>query len=126
MESMIDRIGAEGLKEIVERFYGKVFANQEIGHLFKNDQQEIMIKQYAFLTQFLGGPPLYNERFGQPKMRMRHMPHKITPRAKEVWLTLMREAIFESSIDHDIKEPLYQCFPKLADHMVNSQDDLSM
>lgn len=126
MESLIDKVGAEGLKEIVERFYGKVFANEEISHLFQNDPQEIMVKQYAFLTQFLGGPPLYNERFGHPKMRMRHMPHKITPRAKEVWLELMKEAINESAIDSNIKEPLYQCFPKLAEHMVNSQDDSSM
>jgi hemoglobin len=120
MESLIDKIGADGLKEIVELFYGKVFDNPVIGHLFQNDKQEIMVKQYAFLTQFLGGPQLYTERFGQPKMRARHMPHKITSEAKDVWLRLMKEAINESSIQEEIKEPLYNCFPKVAEHMVNS------
>ena len=120
METLIDKIGADGLKEVVELFYGKVFVDPTIGHLFQNDKQEIMVKQYAFLTQFLGGPQLYSERFGHPKMRARHMPHKITEEAKVVWLKLMKEAINESSIDPEIKEPLYNCFPQVAQHMVNS------
>ena len=60
------------------------------------------------------------EKYGNPMMRRRHLPHRITIEAKEEWLELMHEAIQTLSIEDDLKNALYLCFPKLAEHMVNS------
>ncbi|MCY9072878.1 thiol management oxidoreductase, partial [Bacillus inaquosorum] len=35
-------------------------------------------KQKQFLTQYLGGPPLYTEEHGHPMLRARHLPFPIT------------------------------------------------
>jgi len=119
MESIYSSIGPEKLRAIVDSFYDLVFDNEIIGHLFRTEKSLIRDKQYQFLTQFLGGPHLYSDSYGHPRMRMRHLPHAIDDIAKTEWLRLMRQAIFENIEDAKLAEALYSCFPKLAAHMVN-------
>ena len=73
-----------------------------------------------FLTQFLGGPPLYAQEFGHPRMRMRHLPYKITADGALAWLSCMKSAIEALNIDQELKVKLFQRFPNVAAHMVNS------
>lgn len=119
MDTIYNRLGDENLKQLVNNFYDLVFSSEIIGPLFQNDKEVIKHKQYLFLTQFLGGPGLYTERFGHPKMRMRHLPHAITDEAKTEWLRCMRLAIAKLSLPEEFKEELYNCFPAIAQHMVN-------
>lgn len=72
-----------------------------------------------FLTQFLGGPQIYSAEYGHPRMRMRHLPHAIDDAAKTEWLRCMREAIDSSNLDDELKDALFNCFPQVAQHMVN-------
>jgi len=120
MDTLFIKIGEENLKRLVDEFYELVFSSEIIGPLFKNDKEEIKTKQYMFLTQFLGGPQLYSSVYGHPKMRMRHLPHKITQEAKIEWLRCMKEAISKLEISEELKITLYNCFPPIAEHMVNS------
>lgn len=120
-QSLYEQIGDNNLKKILESFYNEAFESEIIGKLFTKTEAEIIKdKQFCFLTQFLGGPPRYNEKYGTPKMRQRHLPHKIDNRAKEEWLKLMKEAINSSSLSNDLKIALFNCFPQVAQHMVNS------
>lgn len=118
MKTLYEKIGAVELQSIVNRFYELVFES-EIKHLFHNNPEVIRQKQFEFLTQFLGGPQLYSEKYGYPKMRMRHLPHRIDEKAKLVWLKCMRQAINESNLERETAEAFYLCFPKIADHMQN-------
>ncbi len=119
--SFYERLGEERLSILLDKFYDKVFESPIISHLFKQTPKaEIKSKQHLFLTQFLGGPARYTNEIGNPKMRQRHFPHKITEEAKEEWLRCMKEAIQELDWDDRSKFALYSCFPKLAGHMVNS------
>lgn len=104
---------------MVDRFYDEVFASPVIRHLFQSDKDEIKAKQEAFLTQFLGGPQLYSMQHGHPKMRMRHLPHEIDTTAKEEWLRCMKIAIYSLDLSEELKTAVYNCFPPLAQHMVN-------
>lgn len=119
MENLHTRIGPERLQSIVDRFYDIVFEESTIKHLFATDKSLIREKQYQFLTQFLGGPMLYTEKYGHPKMRMRHIPHAIDEEAKTEWLRCMKMAINEKMDDPELAEALYNCFPLVAQHMVN-------
>lgn len=120
-KSFYSALGEERLSSLLDCFYDKVFSNPIISHLFANTpKEEIKRKQHLFLTQFLGGPAAYTEQIGQPKMRQRHIPHKITVEAKDEWLKCMKEAIYELDWDNANKEALYNCFPLVAQHMVNS------
>ena len=119
MQTLHSKIGPKNLRAIVDRFYDIVFNESKIAHLFKTDKSLIRVKQYKFLTQFLGGPQIYTEQYGHPKMRLRHMPHAIDQEAKTEWLRCMKQAIDETLEDKELAEALYSCFPKIADHMVN-------
>ena len=120
MENLYEKIGAENIALLVNGFYEHVFASSIIAPLFKTDKEEIKRKQKLFLTQFLGGPAVYSEEFGHPRMRMRHLPHEITEEAKNEWLRCMKLAIEELEIQSNVKDELFNVFPKLASHMVNS------
>ncbi len=121
MKNFYERIGERRLQLVVREFYKKVFISPIIGHLFANDHQLIQEKQIKFLTQFLGGPDMYSQEYGHPKMRMRHLPHRIDDQAKEEWLRCMRAAIdtvFEDDIE--LGNSFYSIFPPIANHMVNT------
>ena len=120
MKTMYEKLGDERLQQLVDAFYAQVFTNPIIGDLFKNsDQETVKDKQYCFLSQYLGGPLRYFEKYGNPKMRMRHAPHKIDEKAKDEWLRLMKNAIWTLDWEEENKTALYNCFPTLAAHMQN-------
>lgn len=119
MDTLFVRIGTKNLQLLVDTFYDLVFTSEKIAPLFKNDKEEIKEKQFMFLTQFLGGPQLYTEKYGHPKMRARHLPHAITEDAKIEWLHCMKLAIDTLDLCDDLKIALYNCFPPVAQHMVN-------
>ena len=120
METLYEKIGKESLHLLVTRFYELVFSSPVIGPLFQTDKETVKQKQEAFLTQFLGGPQLYTTEYGHPRMRMRHLPHRITAEAGEEWLRCMMAAIDTLDLEDELKTALYNCFPPVAKHMVNS------
>lgn len=122
MSTPYDRLGPENLKLLVERFYDLVFTNEEIKHLFKTDKEVIKEKQRMFLTQFLGGPPLYTEKYGHPRMRARHMPHPISQENAVAWLSCMAAALKTLPIEEELKDELFKRFVPTAMFMVNKED----
>jgi hemoglobin len=120
-DALYYRLGEKNIDLLVQYFYDLVFVNEQIAHLFKNDKEEIKGKQRLFLTQFLGGPQAYSEKFGHPQMRARHLPHPITQSDAMVWLHCMSQAIRELPIDETLKNELFARFPATAMFMVNKE-----
>jgi hemoglobin len=123
METLYDRLGPENIKLLVERFYDLVFKHEQIAPLFKTDKDTIKEKQRLFLTQFLGGPSLYSDRFGHPKLRARHLPHPISEDDAVAWLQCMSAAITSLNIDQSLKDELFQHFIPTAMFMVNTGNE---
>src|SRR6478736_5173809 len=119
--TLFERLGEENLRLLVDRFYDLVFDNEQISHLFKTDKSEIKEKQRLFLTQFLGGPALYSERFGHPQLRARHLPHPITEHHAVAWLSCMSAAVTSLPIEEALKEELFKRFIPTAMFMVNTE-----
>ena len=119
-ETLYSRLGEGNLKLMVGYFYDLVFEDPQIKHLFKNDKSEIMDKQFKFLSQFLGGPDLYSNEFGHPRMRARHLPHQITEEDAISWLKCMHLAINKLEISEEMKDELFARFPQTAMFMVNT------
>lgn len=120
MQTIYERLGADNLELMVENFYDLVMQNETIAPLFKTDIDEVKRKQFMFLTQFFGGPSLYAGEFGHPRMRMRHMPHKIDESAAIEWLLCMKGAIMKLPIEEKFQNEIFQKFPQVAAHMMNS------
>ena len=121
-KSLFDELGEENIKVLVNRFYDLVFSDERIAHLFKTDKALIKEKQRLFLTQFLGGPALYSEVYGHPKLRARHLPHPIGIKEAEAWLSCMSQAIATLSVDKTIKDELIKRFVPTAMFMVNEEN----
>jgi hemoglobin len=121
--TLYERLGRENLDILVERFYDLVFADERISRLFRTDKETIKEKQRLFLTQFLGGPPAYTQRFGHPQLRARHMPHPIDNDDAVAWLQCMSAAITSLSISQDLKDELFKRFIPTAMFMVNRSDE---
>lgn len=123
-ETLYEKIGRERLDLVLNDFYDCIFSNPLLTHLFEGSKRdEIQNKQLLFISQFLGGPLDYNEQFGPPQMRQRHLPFKITPKAKEEWLKCMEKAVLAQDWDNRLKDVFYNIFPPIAAHMVNSEDE---
>lgn len=114
--------GTEMIHQLVEDFYDRVALHPDLKPIFPDDLTETARKQKQFLTQFLGGPPLFSEEHGHPMMRARHLPFPITPLRAEAWLGCMSEAMEEVNVPHPWREQIFDRLTKVAHHMVNTDD----
>lgn len=115
--------GEEFVRRLVKAFYDRVAKHPDLIPIFPDDLTETARKQTQFLTQFLGGPPLYTEEHGHPRLRARHMPFEITPKRASAWLACMSEAMDEIELSGPLREQLYSRLVMTAHHMVNHPDD---
>lgn len=115
--------GAETLRNLVNCFYDRVAKDPDLAPIFPDDFTEIKEKQYMFLTQFLGGPRLYSEVYGHPRMRARHLPHPVTPKRAEAWLKCMSNAMDDIHLEGPIREFFFTRLTQVANHMINQPDD---
>lgn len=121
--TLFEKLGDENVSLLVERFYDLVFMDPGISHLFKTDKEVIKEKQRLFLTQFLGGPALYSQRYGHPQLRARHLPHPIGQEEAVAWLTCMSKAIGTLPIEEHLKDELFKRFVPTAMFMVNQPEE---
>ena len=122
--TLYDRIGPGTLRALLERFYARVARDPLLAPIFPDDLSVTLEKQFAFLSGFLGGPPLYHERFGHPRLRARHLPFEITPERARAWLACMKAALEETpEIAREDAAELYAALAKVAVHMVNAGEE---
>ncbi|KAF0817026.1 MULTISPECIES: globin domain-containing protein [unclassified Cytobacillus] len=115
--------GTETIDKLVEAFYPRVYADPVLSPLFEGDIEEIKRKQKMFLTQFLGGPPLYSQEFGPPAMKQRHLPFEITSLRAQRWLACMKEAFKATGLEQNPASVLfYDRLMQVAAIMVNSPE----
>jgi hemoglobin len=72
-----------------------------------------------FLSGWLGGPNLYIERHGHPRLRGRHLPFAIGVAERDQWLACMDQAMGECAVPAGLRERLAQAFFQTADSMRN-------
>lgn len=115
--------GTESIARLVHAFYRRVAQDPELSPIFPDDLTETEEKQFRFLTQFTGGPPMYSEVYGHPRMRARHLPFPITPRRAEAWLRCMAAAMDEVELTGPARDDFFRRLSMTAHHMVNTEDE---
>lgn len=115
--------GAETIKRIVNSFYPKVQAHPLLAPIFPEDLTPVMEKQYQFLTQFFGGPPLYSEKHGHPAMNAKHLPFPITPSRAEAWLECMEKTLEEVIPSEELRSILLNRLSGPAHFFINTEDE---
>lgn len=121
--TLFDAIGGFAtMDKWIPAFYKRVSEHPLLIPIFPTDFTEVSRKQYLFLTQFLGGPSLYNEERGHPRLRRRHLPFKITPERRDAWLGCMHEAMMEAGIKEPFFTGIYERLTMTATHMMNTPE----
>ncbi len=118
-----EAIGEGILHRLVDAFYHRVGMHPDLAPIFPNDLTETARKQKQFLTQYLGGPPLYTNEHGHPMLRARHLPFEVTPTRANAWLSCMTEAMDEVGLEGPVREDFYARLHLTAQHMINTPDD---
>ena len=114
--------GDAAVRKLVDRFYDLMDENADaetIRKMHPDDLTESRSKLYEFLSGFLGGPPLYHQNRGHPKLRMRHLPFQIDEQARDAWLACMNQSLSELTDDKLLLMQLKSSFYKTAHHMIN-------
>jgi hemoglobin len=123
--SLFDRFGRrEGISALVEEFYRRVEADPPIRAVYPDDLEPGKQKLKLFLEQWLGGEPVYSERYGHPRLRRRHFPFVIDERAAGLWLKHMRQAMDARGIAAEDASAVFERLAPLARHMVNANEDV--
>lgn len=94
-ETPFIEIGGDGTVEAIsEAFYDIIERESPVLRaMLPEDTSESRRKLYQFLSGWTGGPPLYWEEHGHPRLRLRHAPFPIDEGAAEEWARVMRDAI---------------------------------
>lgn len=114
--------GDAGVRALVDRFYDLMEldpAYAGIRGLHPERLAGSREKLYLFLSGWLGGPPLYVERHGHPRLRARHLPFAIASAERDLWLACMRRALADTGIEAGLAQALMQAFHGTADWMRN-------
>jgi len=114
--------GEQIVHRLVSRFYELMDTMPEayeIRKMHANDLSEATDKLFKFLSGWLGGPPLYENEYGHPRLRRRHLPFSIDVKERDQWLMCMYQAMEDIDIDKNVQMHLKQAFFQTADHMRN-------
>jgi hemoglobin len=117
--------GDAGVRSIVDRFYDLMDTAPEAATIRKLHATSLKAsreKLYMFLSGWTGGPQLYVEKHGHPRLRARHLPFTISTRERDEWLWCMDRSLNEHEMPGELREFLRGKLHALADHMRNQAE----
>lgn len=124
--SLYELLGGEsGLRSLVDKFYDIMDSAPQaktIRALHPETLDQSRDKLFMFLSGWSGGPALYMQTYGHPRLRQRHMPFPIGKVEREQWLWCMDPALTETQNNPELIEYLKKKFREIANSMQNRVD----
>lgn len=114
--------GDAGVRALVDAFYDRMDLEEAfagIRRLHPASLDGSRDKLHWFLSGWLGGPQLYVERRGHPRLRARHLPFPIATAERDAWLACMRMAMADAAVPAPLAESLMNALFGTADWMRN-------
>lgn len=117
--------GEEATRRLANRFYDIMETAPEAAELYAIHPlplDTIRQKFFEFLSGWLGGPSLFEQKYGHPRLRMRHMPFPVNPTLRDQWMFCMNQALLEVVADPVLRGGLSEALGQLASHMINRDE----
>lgn len=117
-----DEAAIATIRSLVEHFYDIMDADQkakEIRAMHPEDLTGSREKLFMFLTGWTGGPQLYIERYGHPRLRARHLPFSIGEAERDQWMYCMISAMHQIGLAEPLLTQLATQLYGVADFMRN-------
>lgn len=115
--------GAAGVRALVDRFYrlmDELPEARELRRLHPEDLGRSADSLFMFFSGWFGGPPLYTNERGHPRLRMRHFPFAIGPRERDQWMLCMNRALIDVVPDAATRSAIESACAAMATHMINT------
>jgi hemoglobin len=96
--AVFEAMGEERVFAFAEAFYVRL-GRSRAAHLFPSDTEQLRQASHktgALLVFLFGGPPRYQQLYGPPRLRMRHLPFEIDEAARLEWVRCFRETLAEA------------------------------
>ena len=117
-------IGDEGFKRLVAAFYRQIPGDDILGPIYPaEDLAGAEHRLRDFLIGRFGGPPVYIEQRGHPRLRMRHAPFSIGQAERGRWVRLMERAIDEAALPEEAAQLLRSFFESTATFLINRPEE---
>lgn len=117
--------GEAATRRLANRFYDIMATAPEAAELYAIHPLPLDVirqKFYEFLSGWLGGPALFEQQYGHPRLRARHMPFPVSPKLRDQWMFCMNAALAEVVTDKMLRAGLAEALGQLASHMINKAD----
>jgi hemoglobin len=113
--------GEEAFTRLTHRFYQEVAADPVLRPVYPTEDLGPAEEHLRlFLIQYWGGPPIYNELRGHPRLRMRHVRFHIGETERDLWLKHMRTALDELQLPEVLDVQLWDYLVMAAHSLVNA------
>ena len=89
-------LGDDGIRALANTFYDVMderIEAAEIRAMHAASMDEIRQKLYEYLCGWMGGPPLYQQKYGTVCLTEPHKPYAIGPAQRDQWLDCMTIAV---------------------------------
>ena len=107
-------MGERNIYKMMSDFYIEL-GKSEVRYLFPSNLEEASRKSAAFFIGLLGGPPIYVEKYGSPRMRARHLPFEIDEAARQVWLSCFERVLHDADVKYGFPPQHLQGFKDFLD-----------
>jgi hemoglobin len=114
--------GQAVVDQLVDSFYHRMDTLPQamtIRAMHADDLTSVKEVLKRYLGEWLGGPKLYSQERGHPRLRQRHMHFRIGTDERDAWMLCMQGALDEVVADVSLRAHLSQSFFKLADWVRN-------
>jgi hemoglobin len=112
--------GDTPLRQLVEAFYDIIEdESPTLRAMLPANTSTSRQKLHEFLSGWLGGPPLYEEKRGHPRLRMRHLPFPIGETEAAEWMRCFLKAMDLEEVPTPLRQFLNSRLEPLARHMIN-------
>ncbi len=110
--------------KIVDRFYEGVATDEVLRPLYPEEDLAPAAERFTlFLAQYWGGPTTYSDNRGHPRLRMRHAPFAVTPKAAQRWLHHFRAGLDAANLTPEQDAKFWDYVTHAAQFMVNTFEE---
>lgn len=112
--------GLDEVRLLVEEFYDVIEAESPtLREMLPRNTTGSRMKLYEFMSGWLGGPQLYQNKRGHPRLRMRHFPFSIGDEEAAEWMRCMVKAMTQRELPGQLTAFLTERLNETALHLRN-------
>ncbi len=115
-------LGDAGIKRLASAFYDvmdELPQAAKVRAMHAENLDDIKRKLAAYLTGWMGGPPVYLAAYGTVCLTDVHKPYLIDAAARDQWLLCMREALQRIDAGEELVSMLEEPMQRIADAVKN-------